>query len=335
MFNKKPKFFYKKTFFSTLLIPFSWIYFICFCFSTFRLFKPKKVCKKTICVGNIVVGGSGKTPISIALYEVFSKYYNNCCFITKGYGRKTEKPLVIPYQHNALFNTQETGDEAILLSQYGDVFIVNERKKANCKKYDLAICDDGYFDNSIHKDCKIAVFDGNFFIGNGRILPAGPLRSWMKSLRSADFIIITDVSEELYKQIDRLEKIKNIPNDKILFAKLAVKSHHDLSKTYFAFSGIGENTKFLKNMQKYGINPIKFIEFEDHMNYNQKILDKITKEFQASKADKIITTSKDFVKLPQEFCLKNNVEIFEITYQIDKIEKIVSFVKEKYCETNN
>ena len=326
MFKKKPKFFYKKSFISALLIPFSWIYFICFCIANIRLFKPKRVCKKTICVGNIVVGGSGKTPISIAIYKAFSKYYSSCCFITKGYGRKTKKPLILPCNHDLVFNASETGDEPILLSKYGDVFIVNKRSKADCHEYDLAICDDGYFDKSIYKDCQIVVFDSSFFVGNCRILPAGALRSWLKSLKKANFAIIANADENFENQVKFLEKGKYVVKEHILPAKLVVKSEHNKTKKYFAFSGIGENQKFLNSLKSYGINIVKFIGLNDHQEYSAKLLKKLTEEFVSSGADKMITTAKDYTKLSQEFCTKNDVEVFEIDYKIDGIEKIIEFV---------
>ena len=324
MLRKKPNFFYCNDKISTLLIPLSWLYYICFLFLRKCFFKKKRICNKTVCVGNIVVGGSGKTPICITLQNELSKYYDKICFVTKGYCRKSKSDIVIPRQHGLLFNINEVGDEPLLLSEYADVFVIKKRNKAKCEDYDLAICDDGFFDNSIHKDCQIVVFDCNFFIGNGKVLPAGPLRSKLDFLKKADFVILTDINDNVNDNIDLLSNY--IQKDRILQAELIVKSNHDKNKKYFAFSGIGENKKFFNSLAKYGIQLVDFLSFEDHKEYEEEDLEKIIKTFKNSLADCIITTSKDYLKLPNDFCVKNNVEVFEISYEIKDVDKIISFL---------
>ncbi len=324
MFGKKPFFFYKKKIIHIFLLPITLIYLFFFTILNIRFFK-KKICKKTICIGNIVVGGSGKTPICEAMYSCFSKYYSKICFISKGYKRSSVKNVIIPCGHRKLFKREETGDEPLLLSDSADVFVVNSRREANSFNYDLAICDDGFFDKSIHYDCKIAVFDGNFFIGNGYVLPSGPLRCLLSSIKKADFVIITNPDEKkLMWQFSLLKKYIN--EDRILLADLAVKSKHNPKKKYFAFCGIGENQKFFKTLKENGINLVGFIGFNDHQNYTDEILNILQSNFLSLKADAMITTFKDFVKLPEEFCLNNNVEVFNIRYNIKDIDKIVSFV---------
>ena len=324
MFKTKPKYFYKKSPCLILLWPFSCIYLLLFAIVNIRIFKPKKICKKLICVGNIVVGGSGKTPICCELCDVFNKHLKNICFISKGYGRTEKKNIIIPKEHNSMFSASDVGDEAMILSNNADVFIVNNRAKADCKEYDLVICDDGYFDKSIYKDCNIAIFDGNFFIGNGKVLPAGPIRNRLKTLKYADFVIITNPNENIEKQREILQKYID-PNN-ILTAEQEIVSRHDKQKTYFAFSGLGENSKFTNTLDQYGIKCVQFVGFEDHCNYNDNILKKLEDNFNTLKADKMITTEKDFVKLPKEFCKKNNVECLKIKYKIQNIDKIISFV---------
>lgn len=325
MFKKKPSFFYKKDFISTILVPFSWIYFLCFFIANLRFSRPKMICKKTICIGNIVVGGSGKTPICIVLCEALSKKFKNICFITKGYGRKSREHFFVSSEDSYIFDVNDIGDEPKLLGEYSDVFVVKKRNKVKCSNYDLAICDDGFFDKSIYTDCKIAVFDGNFFIGNGRMLPAGPLRSTMKYLKKADFVIITNnVNDEIQQKIKVVKKY--VHEDNILCANLVVTSKHDKTKKYFAFSGIGENGKFLKSLNNYGIEIVGFVGFEDHQEYSDEILDCLQNDFIKSGADKLITTTKDFVKLSSHFRFLDKVDVFKISYEIADIDKIISFV---------
>ena len=325
MFRKKPKFFYKKCFLSTILLPLSWIYIVVFALLNLRIFKGKKVCKTTICVGNVVVGGSGKTPICLALGELLSKHYD-VCFITKGYGRESDKDMIVPHMHGKLFSPKEVGDEALLLSDVADVFVVSERDDARCQEYDVAICDDGFFDSSVRKDCKIAVFDGNFFVGNGRVLPAGPLRYCLESLKKADFVIITNY--DLAGVEEQVALLANyVSNKRILYARQEVVSKHDRRAKYFAFSGIGENSKFLKTLENCKLSVVASFSFEDHTTYNKKKIEFLKLKFKESGATKMITTSKDFVKLPDEFTSECGVEVLEIKYEIINVEAIIGFVK--------
>ena len=308
-------------------MPLSWVYIVVFFLTNLRFFKGRRVCKKTICVGNIVVGGSGKTPICMALGELLAKHYDTC-FITKGYGRDSEKDMIIPHMHGNLFSPKEVGDEALLLSDVADVFVVGERDDARCQEYDVAICDDGFFDGSIWKDCTIAVFDGNFFVGNGRVLPSGPLRYCLKSLKKADFVIITDYDlANVEKQVELLGKY--VSHKRILYARQEIVSKHDRREKYFAFSGIGENSKFLKTLANCKLSIADSESFEDHITYNKKKIEFLKLKFKKSGATRIITTSKDFVKLPEEFISEYNVEVLEIKYEIVNAEAIIDFIKDE------
>ena len=325
MIRKKPKYFYTKSIFAKMLIPLSMFYILVFAIVKFKISKPKKICKKTICVGNIVLGGSGKTPVCIALCEALKNRNCDVCFISKGYGRHLRSNFIIPHNHNALFNYKEVGDESLILSDYADVFVVNKREKSKTNNYDVAICDDGYFDETIKKDCNIVVFDGTFFVGNGYVFPAGNLRYKMKSLKKADFVIITNAKKTDFEKYKTMIS-KYVNKNNILSASFQASSKHNFKNRYLAFSGIGENQKFFNSLQDYGLKVVNFIQFSDHQEYNIKMLNDIKEKFKASGADKIITTRKDYVKLPKFFCYDLNIEVFDIECKIDNIDRIVSFV---------
>ena len=306
-------------------MPFSWLYIVFFFLVNLKIFKGKRVCKKTICIGNIVVGGSGKTPICLALGSLLSRH-DDVCFITKGYGREEEKEFIVPHMHGNLFSPKEVGDEALLLSDVADVFVVGERDEAKCSEYDIAICDDGFFDKTIQQDCKIAVFDGNFFIGNGYTLPAGPLRFCLKSLKKADFVIITNYDlANVERQVELLSRY--VSHTRILYARQEVVSKHDRGAKYFAFSGIGENSKFLNTLKNCKLDVVGFCGFGDHEVYDKKKIEFIKIKFAESGAEKMITTSKDFVKLPKDFVSEYNVEVLEIEYEIINSQVILDFIE--------
>ena len=330
MFKTKPQYFYNKNLLSILLLPLSWIYSIFFVIKTYKFFKGKKISNITICVGNIVVGGSGKTPICIEIGKKLKKH-NKICFLTKGYNRKDNgRSVIIPERHKELFDIVETGDEAILLSEIADTFIVKKRNERNLTNYDIAITDDGYFDNTIHKDIVIAVFDGNFFIGNGKVLPAGPMRYYLKSLSKADFVIITNATNNDF-EMQKIFLQQYIDKNNILLADLSVISKHSKYDMYIAFSGIGENEKFFRTLQKDDMLIIDAIGFEDHCEYNEKHLQKIRDVSQKHNIKRLITTSKDYAKLPKSFCNEFDIEVLEIKYVINGFERI----EKKIIEVRN
>ena len=326
MFKVKPKYFYKVSFVSKLLRIFSFFYLLGFyavCLLHKLSFKSKKrLGNHVICIGNIVCGGSGKTPVCIEIGKYLNAHGLDGCFVTKGYNRKSKTETNIPKDHHQLFSADQVGDEALLLSNEADVFVVNKRAQSQCidGKYDFVILDDGLFDDSIVKDINVVVFDSNFFIGNGYVLPAGPLRTRFKSLTKADFVILTDVKDDgsTQNQINRLSVY--VDKDKILQAKLKVKSKHSKTEKYVAFGGIGENQKFFDTLKREGLDVVCEIEFEDHVWYDQKNIDILTTKLNDLKATRFITTSKDYVKLPEEF--HDNVEVLEIGYEIPGLEAI-------------
>ena len=264
-------------------------------------FKSKKrLSKHVICIGNVVYGGSCKTQICIEIGKYLNANGLDGCFVTKGYNRKSKKETNIPKDHKELFSAKEVGDKVLLLSDEADVFVVNKRDQAQCidGKYDFVVLNDGLFDDSIVKDVNVVVFDSNFFIGNGYVLPVGPLHTRLKSLAKADFVILTDVKDDsgAQNQINILSVY--VDKDNILQAKLKVKSQHSKAEQYIAFSGIGENQKFFDTLKREGLNVVCEVAFKDYVWYDQKNIDMLTAKFNEIKATKFITISKDYVKLP-------------------------------------
>ena len=172
MLLNKPKFWdYKKSnLLSILLMPFSMIIGISNLINF--LYTKKKFKIKTICVGNIYVGGTGKTPISIEIYKILKKLKIKSVFIKKN-----------RFSHR---------DEIKLLSKIGPIISFKSRIKsaedAQRKKFKFAIFDDGLQDKSLNYDFKIVCFDKKNFVGNGKLIPAGPLREGLNSLKKYDII---------------------------------------------------------------------------------------------------------------------------------------------------
>lgn len=325
----KPTFFYNKSFTSYCLLPLSIIYIIAITFRKtclkFLYHRRQNTNYKTICIGNIVVGGSGKTPTVFAIGEYLTKKEKSVCVISKGYRRNQDSKLntiAIPKSYHQVFDWRITGDEPLLLASSFDTYVVNSRIKnnINMSAYDYIIFDDGLQDYRVNYDIKIAVFDCNFFVGNGFTLPAGPLReSIQTSLPEINYIVLTDYNDSHADKI--IELSKYIPKDKILTARLSLQDlqKHDINTQYIAFSGIGENTKFFNTLLKNNFKLFQTFSFSDHVHYADNDIDNII-DLATKNNCKIITTEKDYIKLSNKY--QNYIEFLKISYKIDNIEGV-------------
>jgi len=305
---KKPKFwdYNKPNLLSNFLYPISKI------IEILTIFKFKKKVKienvKTICIGNIYLGGTGKTSLAIKLKELFDKHNINSCFIKKDYSDQI--------------------DEQKLLSKFGEVFVNKSRikalKKAASANYKVAIFDDGLQDKSIKYDLSFVCFNKTNLIGNGRIIPAGPLREGLDNIKIYKniFLIGNNENTQTFKdQINNKYESLKFFDCRYIFKNL--NNFNDKEK-YVVFSGIG-NFGTLKDMLKQTkMNLVEFFEFPDHYNFSENDIGKIFKIAEEKKA-KVITTEKDFLRLDEKIqkkigCIKIEIEI----KQIEELKKILS-----------
>ena len=277
---KKPKFWdYKEPhLYSYLLLPLSTILKL---ISKIKS-KPKSTNPniKTICVGNIYIGGTGKTSLAIKIKEILEKKNIKVCFIKKLYSDQV--------------------DEQKLLSKNGQLFTSKKRTtaldEAVSQGYEVAIFDDGLQDTSIKYDMEIICFNNLNWIGNGLSLPSGPLREDINNLKFYDNVFLNGNEEHL---IDIKSKIKQInPEININQGKYVPLNIESFNKEedYFVFSGIGNHRTFVNMLKNCSLKIIDDLEFPDHYQYSKKdyfeIIDK-AKRYNA----KIITTEKDYLRL--------------------------------------
>lgn len=296
---KTPCFWNSDNFISTILTPISKIYgFI----TQYRINNstPYKSSAKVICVGNITAGGVGKTPISIALAERYLKENKKVFFVTRGYKGKLKNILVDLSVHTPL----ETGDEARLLAQTAPTIISPNRaygaKLATSLGAEIIIMDDGFQNPTLYKDEAYLVFDGTNGIGNGKIIPSGPLRETLTTgLKRATCVIIMGEDKTNLKSKITLPCYSG----KLIAEKLNLPNQNVL-----AFAGIGHPTKFYNTLKSEGYNVIKTKDFEDHHTYTKEDIAQLKKEALENNLT-LITTEKDYVKLSSLqkqniYCLK-------------------------------
>ena len=312
-----------------LLRPFSLIYLMIH-YANFYLKKPKAFSVKIICIGNITVGGAGKTPIALALGKIAMKYFQNLVFIGHGYKasllKRNHSILVDCNRHNA----EDVGDEALLMSRLAPTYIARERAtsiNAAClNKVDLAILDDGFQDNSIKKNINILVIDENYKLGNQLILPAGPLRECsINAFKRANLIIVSGIESKRVNESRALlvnQFANKVPNleFKITTSQIYPSNLQELvGRNFFAILGISQPDKFLNLAKKYGIKIKDYAIFSDHYNFTKNDLAGLYEHAKRIECD-VITSSKDFVRLPLKY--KNVTKILEIDIIFEDLEKI-------------
>jgi len=318
MILKKPKFwdFKKPNFFAYLLYPFTIFVEIHNIIST--VIPKKKFTEiKTICVGNLYIGGTGKTPTSLFLYNLLKKNNINPVIAKKFYKNQIDEQKFL--KDNSNFISLSDREEIV--------------KKAIEMKFDMVIFDDGLQEKWINYDIKFACFDSEKWIGNGHLIPSGPLREKMNALKNYHGIFLKTVNDD--SNLDYIyNKIREInPNIEVFESNIEIEniSKFNIDRNYIIFSGIGNPDSFKKLLLKNKFKIIEEITFPDHYNYQDKDILKIIDKANSNNAE-IITTEKDFKRIPQNF--KEKISFLEINMKIKDENKLVQFLKTKINEIN-
>ena len=305
---KKPKFWdnKKKTFISYLLLPLSFLYQVSFwinkILNNFRNNKKLKI--PVICVGNIYLGGTGKTPLSIEIFKVCKKFGKKAAFVKKFY----------PYLE----------DEIKLLKKYSKVFSDQSRVKSLNKikkeNFDIAILDDGFQDFTILPTLSILCFNSKQMIGNGQVIPSGPLRESFSAIQRADCIIINgDKNSDFEEKISKFKKNKKLH---IFYSKYKIKNIEKFeNKKITAFAGIGNPTNFFDLLKSNNFNINKTYSFPDHYNYSTKDFEILNKE----KSNILLTTEKDYYRINND--QRKICDFIEVDLEIENQELFKNIIK--------
>jgi len=265
---------------------------------------------KTIGIGNIYIGGTGKTSLSLKVFEILEKKKLKTCFIKKDYINQK--------------------DEQEILEKKGKLFKSNKRvialQNAIKEKYEVAIFDDGLQDQTINYDMSFMCFNNLNWIGNGLTIPSGPLRENLNNIQNYSDIFINGNLENLENIKNEILKINS--NANIYVGRYTPQNLDklDIKESYLVFSGIGNHKTFLSMLRINNFNIIKDIEFPDHYNYSKNDIDKIitiSKDLNC----KIQTTEKDFIRLKNYMTdkiqfISSKLEILNEEKFLEKLSKI-------------
>jgi len=312
---KTPRFWYKIKYydypFVIILSVFSILY--------YTLYLSVKACKKylgkqvklqskTICVGNVVMGGSGKTPVCIALAKLAIKQGLKPCFLTKGYGRSKKGFFNLTPQSNPY----EYGDEPVLLSNYAPTFVYSSIKDLqvfNSKGFDVVIMDDGLHGMKVKCETTILTWDGMLDYKNKLLFPAGPFRVLSLNIKH-DANIISLPKDNLVINPEFFNKMQN----KFMAQTSIAIPKSIFEKKVIAFCGLARPQKFYSSLEQKGIELTKTINFADHYRYS---IDDVQKLETLTEQNTVITTYKDFVKI--KYILPNTKIIpIELECNIDE-----------------
>jgi tetraacyldisaccharide 4'-kinase len=309
---KTPHFWNTINIFSVLLYPLSLLYYFIYKCRIFLNKNPYKSRIPIVCVGNLTVGGSGKTPTCVAIAKFLKSKNETFCFLSKGYTGHFKGILKLNKNNG---KSEIVGDEPLILFNQGDTFISKNRvlglKYINENfDYDYIIMDDGLQNPTFIKDKILLLIDGNFGFGNNLILPAGALRDKIKNIyEKIDLAIVVGNGGSI------IEKLKKY-NINYTSAEIIAKNNNNIDKNieYVAFCGIGRPEKFKKTLMENSVKIRNFIVFEDHHLYTPDDFNTLYKYNR-----ELITTEKDWVKFDD----KNKKIIKFLAIEIRINEKVL------------
>ena len=310
---KKPKFWdlKKPNFISYFLLPFTVPVVINNVLLNKKINHSRKI--KTICVGNIYLGGTGKTPTTIRLYQILKKLNFKVSTAKKFYKSNIDENIILKNKTN--FITEKNRIKII--------------EKAENLQQDIVIFDDGLQDNKISYDLQFVCFDVENWVGNGNLIPAGPLREKLDSLKKYDGVFLKNNQQPLSDKIKIIKK--NNPLIEIFETYYEINNIKNFNKQdrFLIFSGIGNPQNFKKILLNQNFNIVEEKIFPDHYNYDKNDIEKIEKLAKKINA-KIITTEKDYVKVSKFDSI--GIDYLEVSLKIKDEEKFINFIKKKIYE---
>lgn len=296
---------------------------------------------KTISIGNITVGGTGKTPLVALVAGILAENGEKVCILTRGYGRQNPKERVLVSDgENVLVDAKIGGDEPVELARklIGKAIVVADANRVSAAKWALEkfsvtafILDDGFQHRRAKRDLDIVCIDATDPFGGGKVLPAGRLREPLANLKRADAIVITRANlsgnlEDLRSEISDLNpQAAMFTADNSITRVLPLEEFHAKTQSsqndakqerVFAFCALGNPNNFFEQLRRENFDLIGTQTFADHHSYSQKDIDDLERQAEKLEIRSFVTTAKDAVKLKD---LK-----FEIPCYVVEVEPVIS-----------
>ena len=280
-------------------------------FYTLNFFIVHKINCKVVSIGNLTLGGTGKTPMVIFLADLFKSLDKKVAVLSRGYGRGTKGMLLVSRgDGDVLCKWEDCGDEPYMIANKlkGVPVLVDENRYrgglylSENFNPDIIIMDDGFQHRALHRDIDIVLVNGGDSIRNHRLLPYGILREPWKNIIRADAVIITKKkpSPLIKRKIDETSLpqlyARYIPTVRYPYSFSSKKM---LNKRIFIISGLGNPEFFEKTVEDLGYEICGVKNYPDHYHYKRSDLNKVELLARKSGASQILTTEKDWVKLKE------------------------------------
>ncbi len=283
------------------------------------LLKAKKLEGFTISVGNITLGGTGKSPLVAEIARFFSKKGEKIAILSRGYGGRAGKGPILVNKHGKIITSYKIcGDEPYMLAQkLKDIPIIVGSDRYKCGVFaknrfgtTIFILDDGFQHIKIKRDLDIVLVSAPSISFNEKVFPGGTLREDFSALTSASLMVITKINEVSIQKVEIIKKqLKKLSGEKPIFLssyntelvhfpiKNRSKRLKDIKDKVFAFCGLAEPNSFYNLLKQNDIKISGMMNFKDHYSYKDHDLKKIYKSAKKSGAKYILTTEKDIVKI--------------------------------------
>ena len=297
--------------------------------------RPTQIDIPVICIGNLNVGGTGKTPTTIAIAQMLTSRGIAVHIVSRGYGGSLQAVTQVdPTVHTA----DETGDEPLLMAAFAPTWVANERvagaRAAQDAGADVILLDDGFQDPSLVKDLSIVVVDATRGFGNGHCLPAGPLREPVHvGLKRADAVISIGEPEAhaqfRERSADQLGRIAHLTAS----LKPIEMGMPWADGRYLAFAGIGDPEKFFATLRGLGTPLVRTVTLDDHQKLARPMIQRLMKEAQSMNAQ-LVTTEKDAARLPAD--LRSGILSLPVRLEFDNanaletlLEPVLSVIRDQ------
>ena len=292
---------------SIFLLPISIIYlFLIWIAKVKKYFKfYKKPTIPIICVGNIYLGGTGKTPLAIEIFKICKSFGKNPAFIKKYYNYLSDEIKMLQASGKTYTNYKRQTSISLSISN----------------NHDLAILDDGFQDLTIKPDFSIICFNSKQMIGNGLLIPSGPLRERLSAIKRANCVIING-NKNLEFENKLFQILGNKKSLTIFYSKYKIININTFrNKKLTAFAGIGNPSNFFDLLKENNLNVERTFSFPDHHEYSENDFKKIIDD----NSNKIVTTEKDYLRMTD--LQKQRCEFVKVSLEIENKDKFKEILK--------
>jgi len=298
---------------------------------------------KVISVGNLTVGGTGKTPMVLWLAQALQHRGRQVGILTRGYGGKNSGVTVVGTTGQALATPAAVGDEPVMLARSFAGVVICGRDRAAAAELarerfglDVVILDDGFQHRRLARDVDLLLVNGRKGTDNGWLLPAGPLREPLAAVRRADVVIITKGGAQEHDEWPALQALRPVFYGDLIPTALVESTQgrwHELpveflcGKRVVALTGIADPVPFYRSLREWEAEVAEVLEFPDHHAYTQANWQAIS--LASQKFDLIVTTEKDLVKLERFPFVTGKLVALRVRMEIEQGERLLELVEDQ------